>query len=446
MAVMRASLDRKQASYAALIAQAHAELNLGTMSARPEKISLWESGRVVPDLGAQLAIAHIHGIPRESVVRFGWPEWLLHATGDALLLTRPHTAQGTVEALEEASWPPHSAPCRSPSVTGRGIGVLAETWTRLLAEPAPAPSRPGRLLDEDLLAVLETRVDALTELLTVLHPLEAYSAAEGELRLITGLLRTMGYGPPIGLRLHRLAARIAAVCADSSFGLGDSRRTEHYALAAIRSAWTSHEPLLAGHTMASLARYHLTFGSPQDSLELIRAAQAAVPSPSPRFSALCHATRAIAYSQLLASRRSLRCLEESSSALPGESEEAPVQEPFLMPFSKTTLKVVKGIVWFHLGRARRALTECFEPLMEASSEPCIRPPMTKMPVRLLYLLDARLACGDIDQAAHETLTVLDYMGDVPPAFLPQIRQRFLPYRASPAVRELHARLAEPRSL
>lgn len=59
LTVVRASIDHKQAAYARLVAKAHADLNLGTPAARPEKISLWESGRVVPDLGAQFAIAHI---------------------------------------------------------------------------------------------------------------------------------------------------------------------------------------------------------------------------------------------------------------------------------------------------------------------------------------------------------------------------------------------------
>ncbi|MFB8062477.1 hypothetical protein ACFC6U_40740, partial [Kitasatospora purpeofusca] len=63
LTLLRTSLGHSQSAYAQLIAKTHAQLGFGQMAARREKVSRWESGRIVPELTAQYAMAHVHRVP-----------------------------------------------------------------------------------------------------------------------------------------------------------------------------------------------------------------------------------------------------------------------------------------------------------------------------------------------------------------------------------------------
>src|SRR5262245_41707753 len=91
LAALRSRAGYTHGEYARLIAETHAELGFGHMAARREKVSRWEAGRAVPERTAQLAIAHIHAVPKEDVDRLVWPDWLHLAYGDARQLELPWT-------------------------------------------------------------------------------------------------------------------------------------------------------------------------------------------------------------------------------------------------------------------------------------------------------------------------------------------------------------------
>ncbi|MGV4988626.1 hypothetical protein ACVB8X_36705 [Streptomyces sp. NRAIS4] len=246
LTVLRASIDHKQAAYARLVAKAHADLNLGTLAARPEKISLWESGRVVPDLGAQFAIAHFHHVPRDKVLALCRPLWLYHAGGDAPLLMRPWTADETVAALSEADQPgADGSPRPSLAVIGRGITILNGDWHGATVDSAPIPPQPGHPVDACITAAIAARVDNFEKLRGAVGPKVLYPAAHGELQLITGLLRTAGYNRQTRSRLLLLAAHTAVTCGILMDAVGNSRRAERYMLASIRAATTASAPQFA---------------------------------------------------------------------------------------------------------------------------------------------------------------------------------------------------------
>jgi hypothetical protein len=72
----------------------HQTLGYGAMATHRKKISQWESGCVVPELTAQLAIAALEDVPQEAVTRLGWPDWLLLALDDGSILRVPWTVEG----------------------------------------------------------------------------------------------------------------------------------------------------------------------------------------------------------------------------------------------------------------------------------------------------------------------------------------------------------------
>ncbi|MFJ4097692.1 hypothetical protein ACIPYS_39540 [Kitasatospora sp. NPDC089913] len=141
LVALRTATGLSQSAYAQLIARVHAELGHGQMAARREKVSRWESGRITPELSAQLAIARIHGVDRDIVLRLGWPQWLPGATGDHALSGQPWNPQaaiGVTRATAEATW--DCGPTliiTGPSLAGQIRGAV-----QALTDPRP-PARDG---------------------------------------------------------------------------------------------------------------------------------------------------------------------------------------------------------------------------------------------------------------------------------------------------------------
>ncbi|MEU8779518.1 hypothetical protein [Streptomyces sp. NPDC048606] len=180
------------------------------MAARREKVSRWESGRTVPDLGTQLAIAHVHQVGAEDVHRLGWPHWLYLAT-DAAALAQPWTAQGAVNAARQTAQP-----------NREGVrSYLTVTGTLLEAQEAEAS----------------------------LSPMTLYRAARAEDRLVLRLLAAAGYDRPTGTRLLLLATRTATRCGCFSRCLGDEAGAERYALAALRTGNTAGSQTSTANTL-----------------------------------------------------------------------------------------------------------------------------------------------------------------------------------------------------
>lgn len=199
LAFLRASTGVSHPSYARLVAETHAKLGYGHMAARREKIWRWESGRTVPELTAQLAIAHLHQVPEADVRRLGWPHWLHLAAGDAVLLTRPWTPRGAIDALRDGSRLAERRDLSYLAVTGPFVDTLTRQWTSAAAvradgrkpgEPHPAEPHPG---EPDTVYRARVRVEVLETMASTLPAAVLHPAARNDLSLLTSLVSAAGH-------------------------------------------------------------------------------------------------------------------------------------------------------------------------------------------------------------------------------------------------------------
>ncbi|PKV83013.1 hypothetical protein BX283_0502 [Streptomyces sp. TLI_146] len=166
LALLREQKGMTHGAYAMLVAQTHAELGFGTMAARREKVARWESGRITPETSAQLAMAHLHGVPRTEVERLGWPDWLYTATGHSEVLSAPWTYGSAVEAMNRIA---HASPRATEHRYGAlsctdGIADLCAAWLDGAAGAEWLPAERGQRISGATVAVLEDRQKQLHHL------------------------------------------------------------------------------------------------------------------------------------------------------------------------------------------------------------------------------------------------------------------------------------------
>lgn len=224
---LHALLAREQttaAAYLKRVADHHRALGYGQMAHRKEKLSRWISG-TEPQLGAQLAMAHLHGIDPDDVHRHGWPDWLRLALSEGRSVwDLPWTLAGTVEALHEAG----GGPVDRRGFVIASLGTLAATGAHWAATtPAAVGATRGRRIGPAAADLFETRLDTLRHLDDAVGAQPAYDAAIAELRLITGVLKTRSYTAATERRLYAAAAeacRLAGWCAYDSGHLADAEK------------------------------------------------------------------------------------------------------------------------------------------------------------------------------------------------------------------------------
>ncbi|MGW1076724.1 hypothetical protein [Streptomyces sp. NPDC002537] len=439
---LRGSVGLSHPAYARLIAETHARLGFGHMAARREKISRWESGRTVPELTAQLAMAHVHQVPGEEVERLGWPHWLHLATGDAALPYQPWTVPGALNTLRGTARPSEARPHPDRlAVTGPALAVQIRESLAALAGRQPPPARDGHRVTPDTVAWIETRTQALErhEAGTPLTPTALYGAARTEHRLITTLLTTGGYDSTTGTRLLLLATRTAVLCAWLSSSLGEEAGAERYTLAAIRAATAAGARQHTAESMCQLAVRHLIAGSPRDALHLVHAARAAAPHPTAHLAASLHIKEALALARLKDATASFRTLGHATRALDADTTGRNPTDNNLpgITLDEDYLAIVRGHAWCFLGRPRKALPHFASLFTSAPSSPI---PYTAR--RLLHAVDSQLADGQLDAAAHSTHHAVTLTGTLPPGLTHKYRQRLAPHRAEPLIRDLLDLLAD----
>ncbi|RSS40308.1 hypothetical protein EF912_32365 [Streptomyces sp. WAC07061] len=430
---LRLAAGLSHPAYARLIADTHALLGHGTMAARREKVSRWESGRVTPDLTTQLAIAHVHRIPQEFVHQLGWPHWLHLATDGAPLLEEPWDTGGAVEiarrvvATDRAPAPGHLA------VTGPALRVLAARARAALTCPQPAEAhRPDlapfdpRLLDgaESRLRHLEVPEWAAHQAPATAPPLTPaalLSAAAAEHRFAVHLATHSATSATTGARLLALLRRTAALCAILCSSTGEEGRAEWYGLAALRAATASRESLHVAAAFSHLALRHLSAGDPADALFLLDVARSLMTEPSHHFTASLYAKRAVAQARLGDTAGSLRALDRADRAA-ARAGDAPC--PYGEHVDEQKMLFGRAKVWKELGDPRRALTG-FAPLTALVDTRAHMSPQTAF--RLLQPIDAQLALNDLDAAAHGLQQAVTLTGVLPPGLVRQYRRRFAPH-------------------
>lgn len=442
----RESLGLSQIEYARRIAKAHDGLGFGAMMVKTHYTVLhWESGRNEPNPHTQLAIAHVHGVDPEDVLRLGWPHWLHLATDDAPLLNQPWTPQGAMATLSSTARPADTRPRSYLAVTGPALDSHIRKSFAALAVPQRTPARDGHPVTPGTLTGAEARVEALElqEIAAPVVPMALYVAARAEHRLVTGLLTERGYAPETGARLLLLAARTAALCEWLSGCLGEDARAERYALAAIRAATAAGSRQRVASSMIDLAFRHLVAGDPQDMLSLVHATWTIVRRPPPGLAVTLHTREAQALARLGNISATTRALDRAAGALTATPADAePTAEPLCINVDEEWLDVSSGTAWLHLGRPEKALPHFATLLDEGSLSRAPGPPSPYTARRLLYLVDAQLALGELDAAAHSAHRALALVGSLPPGLAHQYRRRFTPHSAEPVARNLIDALTE----
>ncbi|MFE3503438.1 hypothetical protein [Kitasatospora sp. NPDC059160] len=466
---LREGMGLSQSEYAKLVARTHTALALGNTAARRERVSRWEAARSVPEHTAQLAMAHIHGIPAREVHQLGWPHWLHLATGDATLLDQPYTDHGAVLALRAVV--DLSGARHSPELTLRGrelashlgaaLTQLADPgrtgWTRRTTRSA-AGCVPG--LVGNRLRWSEARTTALEqqEAGTLMPAAALYGVAYAEHRLVVGNLlsgaRTStetgagtsgGVESPGPRRLFPLAARTALLCTWLSSALGEETGAERHNLAALRAAVATGDRAAAGVVMAQLATRHLIVGDAADARMIVRAARAADPEPAPAVAVVLHTREALALARLGRSGDTARALDRAADTLaadtPVASDHKHRHRPgFPFTVDDRFLTSVRADAWLHAADPRRA-----EPHAAAlldwldGPEPVLAPPLTGR--MLLSVVDTYLALGEAAQAVRATSCAIGVSGTLPQGLARQYHGRLAAHQHEPLIREALEQLA-----
>ncbi|ANP52240.1 hypothetical protein J2Z21_008676 [Streptomyces griseochromogenes] len=411
LALLRKQEGLSHTAYARRIAEAHTELGFGTMAARREKIARWESGKVTPELNAQLAIAHIHGVPRSDVLRHGWPEWLYAATGQASLLQLPWSCDEALHALETIAR-------TLPRTDGHGRGIvscdqsIASLTTAWLDTAAPfEPHGRGLRIDAAGVAALERRHLKTRKLYHELGPLGVRTLVDAELLLLCDLSRNASCDRQTGADLLALTASAACYSGWLAFDLGDQTRAQSAYLAGMRTAAAAENRMLGGWAMTLLAMQHVYCGDPANAHPLLDAAHRACERSghSPRLTSLLGVVRAVAYAmqgEATAAVGQLHFARTLYSPSPHDND-----PPFMNWLTADVMEVFVGAAHFYLGKMDHALGHLLPQLAPA-------PAATRLEARNTavwngYAARAHLASGDADMALEHARQTVTFLAESP---------------------------------
>ncbi|MEV6979082.1 hypothetical protein [Kitasatospora sp. NPDC093806] len=447
---LRTAQGLSHADYARLVARTHAELGLGQMAARREKVSRWESGRTVPEHTAQLAMARIHGVPADEVRRLGWPHWLHLVLSDAVLLDQAYTDRGAELALH-GTLHLRKGPS-TPALLLRGAALAAQTRSALALITAPdrRPDAEGRSPSAEQLQWCEARIAALErhEAGTAVPAATLYRAARAEHRLVVRLLGVGGADAPTSRRLFALAARTALLCTWLSSALGEEARAERYNLAAVRAAAAAAEPALATAAFTQLALRHVIAGDPADALALVRAAGDAGSGPLPATAVPVRLVEALAFARQGCATDAARALDRAAvTAAPGphphpHPHPAPApDDPSGTAALARAVTVARAQAALFLGAPREARSY-FETLTDSLLAPRAIDPSPHTGVWLLYATDVHLELGEVDLAARAVHRAVNAIGLLPSGLARQYRQRLAHHAREPAVRRALVHLTD----
>ncbi|MBJ3810653.1 hypothetical protein JGB26_26730 [Streptomyces flavofungini] len=407
------------------------------MAARREKVARWESGRTVPELSAQLAIAHIHHVPERDVLQLGWPHWLHLAAGDATLLTLPWTYRDAIDALRDGGRLTERIDHSYLAVTGPFITTLAARWKSAISL---ARTRDVNRISTETVNLAQARLQALQTLSETAPPALVYPAASSDLSLLTTLVSESSNDPRSAFPLLLLAGRTAALCAGISTSLGDSARAERYYLVAARAAAAADSAELSAACLGGVAYSHLLEGAPRDVLPLVDVVLATLQCPAHLLAVQLHLLAARAYSLLGEGGACLRARERAGSALTALTA-AQHRRSCQLTGNLCEDRVTEPteIAALHLGLPQRAPVRS-APLLKDS--PFVHV-MSVAPNNLHHVVDTQLALGDIEAAVHIAYRAVARGSSPPASVVRQYQKRFATHRDVPAVRQFLELLAVP---
>ncbi|MEU2855599.1 helix-turn-helix transcriptional regulator [Streptomyces syringium] len=395
LAYARITKGWSQADLAHLIRQAAARRGLRS-GAIPQRVSKWESGRVIPDDESQELLADVFGIDPSTVRALGWPHWLPGM--DAPLPLGPSS---TVPALREALG---SLMDRRSFVafTPAALAGLAYQWAERDPQTATTTLR-GRRVDAEIVTGLERHSAWLNSLPTEqrqhLGPL-----LTGHLQTITGLLDEGHCTQTVGRRLHALAARVAQTAGWHRFDHGHHASAARLWHSALHSAHQCADHDLGAGVLSDLAYQQTWLRDPRTAVAILDHAISRAGHPTAR--SLLNLRKARAHAALgeeLACTRALGAAEKFLNA--AASTPAPAWCAWHAP---TDIAVDTGRCLLDLGHHRRA-----QQLIEEGTSMLPDARLKTRAVFLAYEAESLLHSGEIDHAAataHKALTMATRIG------------------------------------
>ncbi|MFF3511811.1 transcriptional regulator [Streptomyces sp. NPDC002573] len=446
LAVLRSKAGFTHGEYARLIARTHAELGFGQMAARREKVSRWESGRAVPERTAQLAIAHIHAVPHEEVLRMDWPDWLHLANGDARQLELPWTTSAVPEAILDAIAGREEIQQEYLLATGWAARSLMENWLDAMAEEMATTPADSTLLaaargrGPGLVGERESVLEACTRLRT-LHRFAAnfsagwlVAASELELRHLADHFLAAPEALHKGRDLLVLAAEGLAVCGFIARLQGQHVGAQRYYVAALRCATAAKDPETAAAIVTLHVGQYLDLQLHEEAAELLEAVKKLLRRnqmhvKDPTLLALLHTQSARVHAQRGDDLSRRRALTVGRHALTTVASSGGIR---ILPLrSEDWLSCMDAVSLLDLDQPDRAIKH-FEPVLSEHHPKLELPPC----VHAMYLLRAaetQVALGDATGGAESASRAATLLGGVRAAASERVRLALRAYAHLPEV-------------
>nr|QCT05737.1 Tri4 [Kitasatospora aureofaciens] len=432
LATLRTKAGYTHGEYAQLIAVTHAELGFGHMAARREKVSRWEAGRAVPERTAQLAIAHIHAVPQEEVLRLDWPDWLHLANGDTRQLELPWTRAAVPEAILDAVAGRKQFQQEYLLATGWSARSLVKNWLDAVTEEVSlAPTVPLHGTAGRTPPGSDALSGGLVEACTRLRTLHRFAAkfSAGWLAPATELeLRNLAdhfLASPDALHTGRdvliLAAEGLSVCGFIARVQGEHVNAQRYYVAALRCATAAADPQVAAAVVTMHAGQYLDLEMHEEAAELLAAVRELFrrhpdQMTDPSLQALLYAQTARIHAQRGDDMGRVRAMAVGRRIL---STTSPSGMPILPLRSESWLSCIDGVSLLDMDQPDRAIRH-FDPVLTRQGPGLNLPPV----VRALYLLraaEAQIAVGDVTAGAESEARASALLGGVQAAAAERVR-------------------------
>lgn len=327
------------------IARSAGQLGINMSGDVREKVWRWENRGVTPDHGAQQALAYALGVPEHLIELLRWPRWL---PGAHDVCTTQWTVDGCLAALQAVE---------DADVDRRGFLVLssltlASGWAE--ADPDRIISAvAGGQLDDATVTMVEDRLPGLRHLDDRLGGASVLRVAQGDLHIVTELLRNSSYTTELGQRLYRLAAELGRLAGWIAFDTGLHAAAQRYYAAALHCAHTAGDRPLGAHILAGMSFQATLAGTPQDGVSLADTAADHTTHAGPRVRALIATRQARAAARAGDSAACDRALHRAEQLLASARGEEP---EWIYYFDRAELEAQAGACLLDLGRHAEADT------------------------------------------------------------------------------------------
>nr|WP_323809135.1 transcriptional regulator [Kitasatospora acidiphila] len=306
------------------------------------------------------------------------------------------------------------------------------------APEAFASALTGDRVTDTMVSTLEQRVAALRTMDEQLGGGRLLEHAQGDLSLITDLLKSGTYTEAVGARMYALAARICYLTGWIAYDSGLRSAGQQYYVGALRASRTAGDGAFGAFVLAEMGVHAGDAGDTQSRVRLIETAIDSAPKDMPAatqsFLQLHHAE---AMSRDGQTQQSATALNASMALWDRHRSTGEALPEWLQWYGQAQLESTEGKIMLRSGSTDRATAA-----LEASIAMAVpRDKATRAP----RLAEARLAGGDLDgalDAANAGAALLEgpVSSDRAVTRLNEFSRQLDKYSAVPAVREFRDRL------